>query len=61
MEKEIAFVLALMQQSKMVKYDINEDRFSDANKLYLISIDNNNNCKSPCITNCSREVNAILY
>jgi hypothetical protein len=37
MEKEIAFVLALIQQSKMVKYDINEGMFSDANYILFTS------------------------
>jgi hypothetical protein len=60
MEKEIAFVLALIQQSKMIKYDINEGMFSDVNKLYLIYIDNNN-CRRPSISQTEAEVNAILY
>jgi hypothetical protein len=35
MEKEIAFVLALIQQSKMVKYDINEIGFLIQTISYL--------------------------
>jgi hypothetical protein len=37
MEKEIAYILALIQQSKMVKCDINEVMFIYANYILFTS------------------------